>query len=149
MKAPSLEQLIKEWEKDAKINIVEPSMEILRIPLIHSKYNTWLSMHKLLAKRARLEFFRERKKKWMYFSGKLSREQLKEYGWEDFPFSKPLKSDFDIWLEADEDLQKVIEKEEYHDECVNFITNVMKEVHNRTWQLKEHMTHERFNGGNL
>jgi len=49
-----------------------------------------------------------------------------------------------VYLDGDDDLNKLKRKKAYHEEAANFCTNVMKELNNRTWQLKEYMGWEKF-----
>jgi hypothetical protein len=86
-----------------------------------------------------------RKLKWMYYNGKLSGDELEKYGWEQFPFT--LKQDITVYMDGDDDLCKLQAKKAYHEECSSFCINVMKELNNRTWQLKEFMGWERFING--
>ena len=86
-----------------------------------------------------------RKVKWEYYTGKLSREELSEYGWEPFQFT--LKSDINTYLEADADLIKLLEKKVYHEETVSVIESIMNELKQRTWQLRDFISWEKFIGG--
>jgi len=145
IETPSLESVMKMWAEDSKIDISDPSGEIIRTPVIHSKYNTFLSLHNLSAKKYSGELNLLRKLKWQYYSGKMDETELNNYGWEPFRFT--LKSDINVYLDGDEDLIKLKRKQAYHEEAASFITNVMKELNSRTYQLKEYMTHERFMNG--
>jgi len=86
-----------------------------------------------------------RKIKWEYFTGKLSQEELEQYGWEPFQFA--LKSDITTYLEADKDLIKLLEKKVYHDEAVSVVESIMSELKQRTWQLRSFIDYEKFIGG--
>lgn len=145
LEAPGLEQLITEWEKDAEIDRTEPAREIIRIPILHNKYNKYLMLHNLAVKRTIIELAGIRKLKWLYYNGKLSQQELADLGLEPFPFT--LKSDLGVYMEADDDMAKMNRKKAYHEEASNFCQNVMKELNNRTWQLKEFMAWERFVSG--
>jgi hypothetical protein len=145
MNAPAIETIMSEWEKDTKIDTTEPGKEIIRIPLLHNKYNKYLSTHNLASKKAHFEYNKLRKVKWMYYNGKMSSDELEKYGWEQFPFT--LKQDISVYMDGDDDLCKLQAKKAYHDECSAFCINVMKELNNRTWQLKEFMGWERFING--
>jgi hypothetical protein len=142
IKTPKIEEMIDEWDKDSVINPTEPEKEILNIPIIHAKYNRYLSLHNLASKHYHAEFLRMKKTKWMYYTGKLDANELTELGWE--PFQFVLKSDISVYIDGDADLNNINTKRQYHEEAANFCTNVLKELNNRTWQLREHMTHERF-----
>jgi hypothetical protein len=145
IETPPFEVIIQQWEKDSDVDATEPGKEILRIPLLHNKYNKYLSLHNLSAKRTALEYDRIKKLKWMYYTGKLDQEELDKLGWEPFRFT--LKSDISVYLDGDEDLNKLKRKKAYHEEAAKYCEYIMKELNNRTWQLREYMTHERFIAG--
>ena len=141
----NLEQILKYWEKDSVMDQTEPSKELLRIPILHSKYLNILTKHKIASKKAHFDYLRMRKVKWEYFTGKMSKEELDEYGWEPFQFA--LKSDITTYLEADSDLIKLLEKKVYHEEVISVIESVMSELKNRNWELKSFIDWERFING--
>jgi hypothetical protein len=141
----NLEQVLKMWEKDAEIDQTEPGKELIRIPTIHSKYLNILTKHKVSSKKANFDYLRMRKVKWEYYTGKMSQEELDKNGWE--PFRYTLKSDITTYLESDSDLIKLLEKKIYHEEVVSVIEAIMGELKQRTWQLREYISWERFIGG--
>ena len=145
LEAPTLDQLLSEWDNDAKIDTTDAGKEMIRIPLLHSKYNKYLTLHKLACLRKESELAKLRKLKWMYYNGKLDQQELVKLGWEMFPFT--LKSDLNIYMDADDDVIKIKSQITLHDECVQYCTYVMKEINNRTWQMKEWMTWARFEVG--
>lgn len=142
----NLEQVLKYWESDADIDQTEPGKELLRIPKLHNKYLSILTKHKIASKKAHFDYLRMRKIKWEYYTGKMSQEELEEYGWEQFQFA--LKSDISTYLEADGDLIKLLEKKVYHEETVSVIESIMSELKSRTFQLRDFIQWERFIGGN-
>jgi hypothetical protein len=141
----TLEQILKMWESDAMIDQTEPSKELLKIPRYHSKYLAILTKHRIASKKAHFDYLRMRKVKWEYFTGKMSQDELNEYGWEPFQFA--LKSDITTYLEADADLIKLLEKKVYHEEVVSVLESVMNELKQRTWQLRDFIGWEKFIGG--
>jgi hypothetical protein len=80
-----------------------------------------------------------------YYGGRMSQEELEEYGWE--PFQFVLKSDINAYLEADDNLIKLLEKKVYHEETVSIIESIMGELKSRTFQLKDFIGWEKFIGG--
>jgi len=138
----TLENIISHWEKDSVIDTTDPSREILRIPTLHSKYLRFMTEHKLASKRVMGDYVTKKRLRWEYYSGKLSEEQLKELNWEPFQFT--LKSDISIYMDSDDVLSKILLRKSYHDEAASYCEAILKELNNRTWQLREHMTHERF-----
>jgi hypothetical protein len=141
----NLEQVLKYWERDAVIDQTEPGKELIRIPTLHSKYLQILTKHKIASKKANFDYLRMRKVKWEYYTGKMSQEELTEYGWEPFQFT--LKSDISTYLESDIDLIKFLEKKVYHEEVVSVIESIMGELKQRTWQLRDYIGWEKFIGG--
>ena len=141
----TLEQVLKMWESDAVIDQTEPSRELLKIPVYHSKYLGILTKHKIASKKSHFDYLRMRKVKWEYFTGKMSEDELEQYGWEPFQFA--LKSDINTYLEADKDLIKLLEKKVYHEEVISVIESVMAELKQRTWQLRDFISWEKFVAG--
>jgi hypothetical protein len=80
-----------------------------------------------------------------YYAGRMSEDELKEYGWE--PFQFVLKTDLNSYLEADNNLIKLLEKKVYHEEVVSVIESIMSELKQRTWQLRSFIDYEKFIGG--
>ena len=72
----------------------------------------------------------------------MDKSELEKLGWEPFQFT--LKSDISVYIEGDPDIANLNKKKAYHEEASSFCTYVMKELNNRTWQLKEFCTMERF-----
>jgi len=141
----NLEQILKMWEKDADMDQTEPGKELLKIPKLHNQYLSILTKHKIASKKAHFDYLRMRKVKWEYYTGTMSQEELQEYGWEPFQFT--LKSDITTYLEADKDLIKLLEKKVYHEEAVSVLESIMNELKQRTWQLRDFISCEKFVGG--
>src|SRR5271156_749795 len=94
-----LEKLIEMWQGDAVINKTEPSQEIIRVPVLHSKYASQIAAHTISLKMKRFEFAKAKKFKIDYFSGRLNgTDELKKKGLENFQFV--LKTDLNIYLES-------------------------------------------------
>lgn len=145
LEVPTLDQLTADWDADAVIDLLDPGKELIRIPLIHSKYNKYLTLYRLAARRRESEIAKLRKQKWMYYNGKLGQVELASLKLEPFPFT--LKSDLNIYMDSDADLILLNDKRIFCEECASFCVYVMKELNNRTWQLKEYLTQERFRQG--
>ena len=141
----NLQQILKYWEEDADIDQTEPGKELLKIPKLHNKYLTILTKHKIAAKKAHFDYLRMRKIKVDYFAGRLTKEELEKHGWE--PFQFVLKTDVNSHLEGDDDLIKLLEKKVYHEEVVSVLESVMNELKQRTWQLRDFISLEKFIGG--
>jgi hypothetical protein len=137
-----LDELLEMWRKDAEIDRTEPGKALLDIPKLHSKYLNILSKHRMLSKEAEFKYNKMKRLKWEYYTGKLDDDQLKKYGWE--PFQFVLKSEITTYLESDEDINKWIAHKAIHDEIVDTCQAIMKELNNRTWELKSFIDWEKF-----
>lgn len=141
----TLEHILKQWETDTDIDQTEPGKELLKIPKLHNKYLSILTKHKIASKKAQFDYLRMRKVKWEYYTGKMPKEELDSYGWEPFQFT--LKSDITTYLEADGDLIKLLEKKVYHEETISVLESILNELKQRTWQLRDFISWEKFIGG--
>ena len=72
----------------------------------------------------------------------MSNEDLQKYGWE--PFQLVLKSDINTYMDADDDINKIIAAKLLHEEVVNCCEAILKELHSRTFQLRSFIEWERF-----
>lgn len=143
---PNLNQLMKEWEHDASVDLTDPGGQMIKIPNLHSKYNGYLSRFKLASIRKEQELDKLKKQKWLWVNGKLSKEELDNLGWEQLHIMV-LKPDQQMWLDADDDIQKLKSTIALHDECVSYCVYVMKEIASRTYQIKEWMQWSRLQEG--
>ena len=148
MKPPvNIEALMEEWSKDSAYDETEPQKAMANIPKLHAKYLRIMTHHNLLVKKLLSEYNSRRKIKYDYFSGDLNNpEDLEKYGLEPM-MKKVLRSDIQMWLDSDQDLNNLLLKKVIHEEIVDFCKSVLKELNNRTFQIKAYMDWERFIGG--
>lgn len=148
MKPPvNIELLMEEWVKDAQYDETEPQRAMANIPKLHAKYLRIMTHHNLIVKKLLAEYNTRRKIKWEYYSGDLNnQEDLEKYGLEPM-LKKVLRADLQHYLDSDTELNNILLKKVIHEEIVEFCKNVLKELNNRTWQLKSYMDWEKFVGG--
>lgn len=140
-----LESLRDMWKEDSKFDTLDPGTELGKIGSLHSKYLTILSMNRQSMKVLEKQQAKLKKLKWEYYTGKLDETTLKKFNWEPFPYI--LKSDIQLYLEADKDMQTLKTTYEVHEEIVDLCTSILKEVNSRTWQAKEIVAWARFTAG--
>ena len=148
MKPPvTIDVLMEEWIKDAPYDETEPQKAVANIPKLHAKYLRIMTHHNLLVKKISAEYNTRRKIKHDYFSGDLNNpEDLAKYGLEPM-LKKVLRADISIWLDSDLELNNILLKKVMQEEIVDFCKSVLKELNNRTFQIKSYMEWERFIGG--
>ena len=137
-----IDDLLSEWATDSKIDRTEPGKALIDIPKLHSKYLNILSKNKLLCKESEFKYSKMKKIKWEYYTGKMGDDDLKKYGWNAFPFT--IKSEISIFMESDDDLNKLIASKMIYEEVVSCCELIMKELHSRTFQLKTFVDWEKF-----
>jgi hypothetical protein len=139
-----LEQIIEYWKKDGKIDESKPHLELINTPILHGKYVEILSQHRLAAQKAKFDYSKMKKIRREYYLGNLDKETLDENNWEQFDLKIGTKGNIDLYLESDDHLIKLLEKKAYYEECIFICESILKELHSRTFQLKEYCTHQRF-----
>lgn len=140
----TVQDLLAMWGTDAKFDQTQPDQELARMGSLHSKYLTILSEHRLSMKKMEQKYYRFRKLKWEYYTGKLNGDKptLDKYGWEPFMFT--LKSEVPSYLEADVDLQGILIQKHLHEEIVEVCQSILKELNSRTYQIRDFITWQRY-----
>lgn len=143
----TVQQLLSMWSTDAKFDQTQPDQELARMGSLHSKYLTILSEHRLAMKTMEQKYYRFRKLKWEYYTGKLNGDKatLEKYGWEPFMFT--LKSEVPSYLEADKDLQGILVAKHLHEEIVEVCSSILKELNSRTYQIRDYIVWTKFQSG--
>lgn len=108
-----LTELQDMWSEDSRIDENNLGNESIRTPVLHSKYLNLLSSTRLSLRKAESDYWNMRRKKYKYYRGEMSKEELEEEGWEQWQGNKPLKNEMEEFLQVDADLIKLQDKSEY------------------------------------
>lgn len=139
----NLEEIQNLWKKDSQIDEVLLDEATLRIPQLHHKYLTLHSEYVLLAKKKTQELRTLEHRKWLYYSGKAAPEE-----YEDKPFEhKVIKSDVQHWVGVDEQIQRVEMQIDYYNATVNVLSEILKQIHQMSYNIKNAIEWRRFTGG--
>jgi len=141
-KKPALDQILNEWDIDAKWDPSDPGTAMARIPILHAKYLHYLRRHKATASILEDQLVRERHLKTEYYSGRLDQDHLKKYGL--VPFKLVLKQEVKEYVESDDKVLELNLKKSAHEQVVELCESIMKELNNRTWQLSGYMKWQQF-----
>lgn len=139
-----LPTLQKMWEKDSKIDIDNLHTESLNIPVLHAKYYDIYNNLMLLRKKSEQQKKNIRHERYEYYSGKADPDiYIKN------PFPKKIrdKDTMAKYLDADERLSGVSLKVEYYDVMLKYIEEILKQISNRTYQIKNSIEFMRFSSG--
>ena len=139
-----LETLQGMWNEDSKIDPDNLHTESLNIPVLHSKYYDIYNTLMLLRKKAEQQRKNIRHERYEYFSGKADPEV-----YIDNPFPKKIrdKETMQKYLDADTKLSGVSLKIEYYEVMLRFIEEILKQITNRTYQIKNSIDFMRFSSG--
>ena len=82
--------------------------------------------------------------KWLYYKGKAPSSVYKE-----MPFDLKLttKEEISMFIDADDDIKKLQYKVAYIDQTLVFLESVLKQINNRTFQIKNAIEWEKFKSG--
>lgn len=139
-----IEKLQKMWESDSKIDPDNLHTESLNIPSLHAKYYEIFNNIMLLKKKAEQQKRNIRHQKYEYYSGKADPDVYIEN-----PFPKKIrdKDTLQKYMDADESLSQASLKVEYYDVMLSYLQDILKMIHNRTYQIKNSIDYQRFASG--
>ena len=146
----SLEELLKTWEVDSVIDEVNLDSTSIACARLHAKYLELYSLAKLNLKKKELSMAHLRKDKWLYYNGKMTKEEMDSRGWPYDPFSgmsKPLKSDMELFYSTDSDIMKLQGQIEYQTTIVETLKDIMDNIKWRHSTIKNIIDHRRFVSG--
>ena len=140
----NLEDIQSMWEKDSQIDKDNLHDESLKIPALHAKYHEMFNNFLLLRKKAEQQRKNIRHERYEYFSGKADPDVYIQN-----PFPKKIrdKDTMQKYLDADEKLSTVCLKIDYYDTMLVYIESILKQITNRTYQIKNAIEFMRFNAG--
>jgi len=77
----NIESLMEMWKKDSvmDLSLTEIKDQFGRIPLLHSKYLDILIHSRLMLKKNQDKYYKMKKIKWEYYTGKLDEDTMKEW----------------------------------------------------------------------
>ena len=140
----NLETLQEMWNADSKLDEDQHDNDSLAIPQLHMKYMEFYNKFSLMKKEREIEMKRLVKEKWLYYKGKAPSKVYKE-----LPFDLKLttKEEISMFIEADEDVQKLQYKIEYIDQVVYYLDSIMRQINSRTYHIKNAIEWNKFQSG--
>lgn len=142
----TLEDIQEKWSKCININIGDLGGETANIPIIHNKfYNIYIN-EGLKLKKIKFEYSSLKKLKMQYFNGSIDDDELKEKNWKPFQL-KVLKSDIDMYIQADEDIQNILIRIALQETKVNLLESIIKQIRDRGFHIKTILEWEKFRVG--
>jgi hypothetical protein len=144
-----LTELQEMWAEDCKINDMNLGQESVRTPILHSKYINLLSSTKLNLRKAESDYLNMRRKKYKYYRGEMTQQELDDEEWEQWQGNKPLKNEMDEFLQVDSDLVRLTDKVEYFRTVLYQLEQIIRSLNSRTWDIKNCIEWNKFTNGML
>ena len=132
--------------EDIEFDETELDKESLRIPQLHNKYLVFLTDEKIMLEKYQQELRVLVRKKWLYYTGKMSEEELTENDWEPFGLNI-LKSDVDKFLESDTLILRSRAIVRMQEEKINCLDSVVKSINGRQWNIRAAIDWMKFTHG--
>ena len=139
-----LESIQEMWKKDSDIDRDNLHEESLKIPSLHAKYFELYNTIFLLRKKAEQQKKNIRHERYEYYSGKADPDVYIEN-----PFPKKIrdKDTMQKYLDADEKLSGISLKIDYYETMLSYLEEILKQITNRTYQIKNSIEFMRFTSG--
>ncbi len=140
------DKLKKMAEKDSLVDGTELDIESMKLPQLHNKYLNLLQDEKLIIRKLLSQKNSLYRSKWEYYTGKMSKEEMDELGWEPFQLNV-LKKDINIYLDSDKDLILIGDRIAYHEAILEFLEETLKELNTRHWKIRNAIEWRKFTSG--
>ena len=138
-----LETIQSMWAKDSQIDIIKVHEEAAKIPSLHAKYWDVYNSLKLLKEKALTQESNIKLDRYNYYTGKSDPEV---YQAEPFPYKVREKESIKRYLDADERMQKIVSKIKYYDVMLTYLEDIVKQINNRSYQLKNIIDWQQLSG---
>ena len=130
-------------EKDKSVDHTQLDTESLKIPEQAVKYQQLAHDEALMLRHLEREYNVMKYKRWMYYMGKADDEV-----YEKEPFDhKVLKSDVNIFLDSDKQLNELQDRISTQSEKLKLVVHAGQTMQNKSFNIKNALDHQKFMGG--
>ena len=140
----NLDKIQSMWQEDCKIDIDNMHEESIKVPQLHSNYHEILNNLILLRTKAQKIQKSVRHERYEYYSGKADPDV---YEREPFPKKVRDKDALIRYMDADDRVSDANLKVEYYDVMINYTESILKQISNRTYQIKNSIEWHKFQAG--
>ena len=141
-----IDNLKEQWTKDSALSS-DYHRESMKIPQLHSKYLNYFFDEKKDLTRMSKALARMRRIRFEYYTGTIEPGMLDKFNWDPF-LRKILKTEVNMYLDSDDVLSTMeVELQDQKDK-IHFIEEVLKQIAQRNFQIKEAISWQKFVSGN-
>lgn len=144
-----IEDVLEQWKQDSEIDELKLDEASQQTARLHAKYLEMLSVTRLQLKKKESEFNTLLKDKWMWYNGKMSKDEMDARGWSYDPLGglKVLKGDMNYFYDSDTDIQNAKMKIDYLKELVATLEEIMGNIRFRSNNIKNMIEWRKFTSG--
>lgn len=142
-----IDSILDEWDEDSHIDELNIQSESLRTANLHSKYLRDLKKWKGTKLALQIRYDELKGKKIKYWKGEFSKEELKEFGWPQWRFKTPLKSEIETYIESDKDLNRIKMQSEAVTIGIEVLESIIKQIGQRDFEISSYIKMKMFNKG--
>jgi len=144
-----IEDVLDMWKTDSEIDELKLDEASQQSARLHAKYLEMLSVTRLQLKRKEAEFRVLLKDKFLWYNGKMSKDEMNARGWDYDPLNglKVLKGDMDRFYDSDSDIQNAQMKIDYLKELVSTLEEIMGNIRFRSNNIKNMIEWRKFTSG--
>ena len=143
----TIDEIYEMWAIDSNIDENFLGETTIATPKLHAKYVKLLVNTKLKHTKYQSDYNIVRKNKFRYYRGELSRQELQDFGWEQWQGVKPLKNEMDEFLKGDSDLNTLQIKIDYLESMIYLLESILGQIKARDWQIKTAVEWKKFLAG--
>ena len=145
-----LKTILDEWKGDCEISELHLDETSREVPILHSKYLDKLMNAKLILKKCEFEQKLLLKQKWLYYNGKMDKDEIEKLEWDPDPFDglKILKGEMNYYYDADPEIQKSEEKIQYYKTIVDTLIEIIDNLKWRHQTISNIIKWKQFQSGN-
>lgn len=144
-----LDDVLEMWKKDAQIDEMNLDSSSIDSAKLHSKYLELLSITKLQLKKKEMDFKVLLKDKWLWYNGKMSKDEIDARGWGYDPLNglKILKGEMDHFYDSDRHIQQAQAQIDYLKTLIDTLSEILENIKWRHQSIKNAIEWRKFTSG--
>lgn len=139
-------EIAEMWQRDTDIDMTELGGESLKVAKLHGKYMSILVAAQNEERIARSQVSTLIRIKSEYYMGTLDKRSLDKFGWAPY-LKKVIKTELPLYLEADEDLQKLQAEQSKAYAKTKQLEEILRSLNGRGYLIKNAIDWMKFQNG--
>lgn len=142
-----IENIVAEWEKDARLVVGKIAEQSLQTPQLHSKYLRILAQWKVKRTETQVRLNEIRHLKTRYYNNELSDKELQENNLTAYQYRKPLKNELEQLLSADNSVNRVQTQIELIDTVIYILEKILEQIKSRDFTISNYLKAQAYSRG--